>query len=296
MKLKLKFRGSEAKLAYLLLIPTLVFMASISFYPLANAFYSSFRKGVFYKLGEWIGLTNYINLFHKAAFWESLTHTLYFVLVSIILEFVLGLAIALALNKRFHGRGIVRASILIPWAIPTAVCAKIFLLFYNPDVSVLNDLLLRLHLIAEPIGWITDPSVALMSCIFLDVWKTTPFVALLLLAGLQVIPKDLYNAAKVDGAGPWKCFRNITLPLLTPAILVALIFRSLDAFKVYDSIWVLTRGGPAGSTEVMSSYAYKQFFSYPFDFGTGCAVSVITFLCVLILSFFYIKGMGKQME
>lgn len=243
-----------------------------------------------------MGLANYFHIFRLPAFWDALGHTAYFVVVSVILELMFGLGVALALNRTFRGRGIVRASILIPWALPTAVCAKMFTLFYHPDVSVLNDLLMRLHLIGEPIGWLVDPNVALNSCILLDVWKTMPFVALLLLAGLQVIPPDLYNAAQVDGAGPLRCFAHITLPLLQPAIAVTLIFRSLDAFKVYDSIWVLTQGGPAGSTEVISTYAYKWFFSYPYDFGTGCAVSVIAFLCVLALSMLYIKALRRQVE
>jgi multiple sugar transport system permease protein len=284
-----RIRLTEGRLAYLLLVPTFVVLGVLALIPLMMTFGMSLFDVRYLVWGDFAGFSNYFNVFNDPRFMPSITHTLIFVGGSLAMEIPFGLAIALALNRAFRGRGLTRAAILIPWAMPTAVIAKMFLYMYNEEFGVFNAIL------GADIGWLSDPSIALFSCILLDVWKTTPFVALLLLAGLQVIPEDLYEAARVDGASAWRSFRSITLPLLIPALLVVLVFRALDAFKVYDSVYILTGGGPGISTEVLSTFAYREYISSS-DFGTGSAISLVTFLCVFILSLFCVRGMTRQVS
>ncbi len=284
-----KLQLTEGKLAYLLLIPTFVVLGVLALIPLMMTFGMSFFDVRYLIWGDFAGFSNYLKVFSDPRFVPALTHTLIFVGGSLAMEIPFGLAIALALNKAFKGRGLTRAAILIPWAMPTAVIAQMFLYMYNQEFGVFNAIL------GADIGWLSNPGIALFSCILLDVWKTTPFVALLLLAGLQVIPGELYEAAKVDGAGAWRRFHSITLPLLIPAFLVVLVFRALDAFKVYDSVYILTGGGPGISTEVLSTFAYSEYINSS-DFGTGSAISVITFLCVFILALFCVRGMTRQVN
>jgi multiple sugar transport system permease protein len=213
----------------------------------------------------------------------------YFTTVSVSLELLLGLSIALLLNRPFRFRGFVRAVVLIPWAIPTVVSAKMWEWIYNTDFGILN------YIIGSKINWLGSPFLAMNAAVFMDVWKTTPFVAILLMAGLQIIPRELYQAAKVDGAGSWALFKKITLPLLKPVILVVLIFRTLDAFRIFDAIYVLTGGGPANATETLSIYAYKVLFQ-TLQFGYGSTLSVIVFMCIGSISIFYIKILSKGVK
>jgi multiple sugar transport system permease protein len=180
-----------------------------------------------------------------------------------------------------------RAVVLVPWAIPTVVTAKMWEWLYNADFGLLN------YLLGVKINWLGSPMWAMNAAVFMDVWKTTPFVALLLTAGLQVIPRELYHAARVDGASPWYIFKNITLPLLMPIIIVVLLFRTIDAFRVFDAIYVLTGGGPANSTETLSIYAYKVLFQ-TLQFGYGSALSMIVFLCVGGISIFYVRLLWRR--
>jgi len=179
--------------------------------------------------------------------------------------------------------------VLIPWAIPTVVSAKMWEWLYNPDFGLLN------YIIGTKINWLGSPFWALNAAIFMDIWKTTPFVALLLLAGLKNIPLDLYQAAKVDGASPWYIFKRITLPLLTPVMLIVLIFRTLDAFRVFDAIYVLTGGGPANTTETLSIYAYKILFQ-TLQFGYGSTIALMVFLCVATITIFYVRFLRGYMK
>jgi len=240
-----------------------------------------------------VGLDNYLFLLGDSRFWNSLKNTVYFTLVSVTLEMCLGLGIAILLDQAFTGRGWVRALILIPWAIPTVVSARMWEWLYNGEFGLINFFLTQTHLTQQPVNWLGDPLWAIHGAILMEVWKTTPFAAILLMAGLQTIPRDLYHAAKVDGASAWAIFRYIILPSLKPIILVVLLFRTLDAFRVFDAIYVLTGGGPANTTETLSVYAYKVLFQ-TLQFGYGSTIAVVTFMCVALISIIYLKLLGKE--
>lgn len=243
---------------------------------------------------NFIGLEHYKYYIQDHRMWAALLHTVIFTVISVSIEFVLGLAIALLINKAFIGRGLIRATVLVPWAIPTAVSAKMWQYLYDGQSGIIAKFFEKIGLIHNMGTLLTTADGAMFSVILTDVWKTTPYMALLLLAGLQVIPKSLYEAAAIDGASKWRQFVTITLPLLKLSILVALLFRTLDAFRVFDLIAVLTGGGPANSTETISIYAYKVMFSQT-DFGSGSALSVIVFICVAIISIIFVKLLGSNL-
>lgn len=271
-------------------LPALSVITLVAVFPVFYVFYLSLHKRVLtFNISNFIGFDNYIALFADSRFWNALKNTIYFTGVSVAFELLLGLSIAVLLNRAFKGKGFMRAVVLIPWAIPTVVSAKMWEWIYNTDFGILN------YIIGTKVNWLGSPFWAINAAIFMDVWKTTPFVALLLIAGLQVIPKDLYHAAKVDGAGNWYIFRKITLPLLMPVILVVLIFRTLDAFRVFDAIYVLTGGGPANTTETLSIYAYKVLFQL-LQFGYGSTLSVIVFVCVGLISIFYVRLLSRSVR
>lgn len=243
---------------------------------------------------NFIGLKNYSRYLQDGRMWQSLSNTFVFTIVSVGVELVLGLAIALLINRTFSGRGIVRASVLIPWAIPTAVAAMMWGFLYDGQTGIVAHYFQQFGFIKDASVLLSTSTGGMFSVIFADVWKTTPYMALLLLAGLQTIPGALYEAAEVDGASKWQQFWKVTLPLLKSAILVALLFRTLDAFRVFDLIYVLTGGGPANSTESISIYAYITLFSQQ-NFGAGSVLSVIVFLCVALLSTLFIKFIGSDL-
>ena len=270
--------------------PALVLLFFITVYPVLYVLYLSLhRRLLIFDISRFVGADNYLFLVQDDRFWNALRNTVYFTGVSISLELILGLSIAVLINRAFRLKGLVRAIVLIPWAVPTVVSAKMWEWMYNTDFGILNFLL------GTEVNWLGDPFWAIHAAILMDVWKTTPFVIILLTAGLQVIPRELYHAAKIDGAGSWAIFRNITLPLLKPVILVVLIFRTLDAFRVFDAVYVLTGGGPANTTETLSIYAYKVLFQ-TLQFGYGSAISVIVFLCTACISLFYIKLLSKRVR
>ncbi|HAQ07875.1 MAG TPA: ABC transporter permease [Bacillus bacterium] len=243
---------------------------------------------------NFIGLANYKHYFQEKRMWKSLANTSVFTVISVFFELVLGLLIALLINRAFIGRGIIRASVLIPWAIPTAVSAMMWKYLYDGQSGIIAHYFEKLHLISSAGDLLSTSTGAMFSIIFTDVWKTTPYMSLLLLAGLQTIPSSLYEAAQVDGANKFQQFFKITLPLLKSSILVALLFRTLDAFRVFDLIYVLTGGGPANSTEAITVYAYKTLFSQQ-NFGAGSVLSVIVFLSVALISVIYIKFIGSDL-
>jgi ABC-type sugar transport system permease subunit len=210
------------------------------------------------------------------------------------LELVLGLFLALAMNRAFAFRGLVRAAVLVPWAIPTVVAALLWRFMFDSQAGIANALLVDVGLLDKPIVWFIHASTAWVPLILADVWKTTPFVALLLLAGLQAIDVELYEAAATDGASAWWQLRHITIPLLKPAILVALIFRTLDAFRVFDLVYVLTGGGPGTSTEPVALYTFNALLQN-LEFGYGAALSVVIFLLTFALALVYIKGLGVDL-
>ncbi|MGM0509022.1 MAG: carbohydrate ABC transporter permease [Fusobacteriota bacterium] len=242
---------------------------------------------------NFVGLSNYSKYLKEPRMYRSLLNTLIFTFGSVFAELILGIITALIINKPFKGRALFRAAVLIPWAIPTAISAMMWKFMYNGEAGILAAAFAKVGLISDPGALLTTADGAMFGVIFSDVWKTTPYMALLLFAGLQQIPDTLYEAADVDGASPWQQFRHITLPLLKPAILVALLFRTLDAFRVFDLIYILTGGGPANGTETISIYAYKTMFSQ-MRFGEGSALSFIVFVCIAIISTLYIKILGAE--
>jgi len=264
------------------LAPAALLLGIVTLYPLAHVAWLSLERRSLLDPGppRFIGLDNYLRLAGDERFWNALGNTLYFVGVSVSLELALGLAFALAVQRPFRGRAALYGLILLPWAVPTAVSARMWEWMYNSEIGVLN------YLLGAQVNWLGSPAWALNAAILMDVWKSTPFVALLLVAGLQGIPRDLYRAAEVDGATRWTVLRRITLPLLAPVILVALIFRTIDAFRVFDSIYVLTGGGPANSTETLSIYAYKALFQ-SLEFGYGSTLAVSVFACVALAAAAY---------
>jgi ABC-type sugar transport system permease subunit len=242
----------EARLAWGLVVPAVGTILLVALFPLIWTAWESVHLHNLQMpwLGRpFIGLANYLEALRDPRFWGALGHTAFFAVTSVGLELFLGLFLALAMNRAFRGRGLVRAAILIPWAIPTVVSALLWRFLFEGQSGVVNAVLVRGGVLREPLVWFIEASTAWVPVILSDVWKTTPFVALLLLAGLQNIDASLYEAARIDGASAWRQFRFVTLPLLRPAILVALIFRTLDAFRVFDLIYALTGGGPGSSTE-----------------------------------------------
>lgn len=279
---------SERRQALLMVAPAVLALAAVAVYPiLAAVWLSLHRKILVFQEHRFVGLDNYAFLIRDARFWTALGNTAYFAFVAVAVELCLGLAFALLLSAAAPGRGLLRASILVPWAIPTVVSARMWAWLWNPDHGLVTRLLP-----ASDASFLGTPGLAMHAAILVDVWKTTPFVALLLLAGLQTIPRDLYRAAEIDGASRWRAFRSITLPMLRPAIAVAAVFRTLDAFRVFDAVWVLTGGGPANTTETLSIYAYKTLMRSG-DFGYGSALSVATFFCVMAISVVYLRLLGR---
>jgi trehalose/maltose transport system permease protein len=265
----------------------LIVLAVTAGWPLARTIAFAFTDAELAGMSDarFIGLENFWNsawggLLADPAWWNAVRNTLVFTAASVGAETVLGTVIALVLDRSFRGRGVVRALVLIPWAVPTIVSAKIWGWMLHDQFGVVNDLLLRAGLIAAPVAWLADPATSLAAVVLVDVWKTTPFVALLVLAALQVLPRDIYEAARIDGAGPVRVFFRITLPLIWPALMVAVIFRSLDALRIFDVVYALT--GNADDTMTMSVFARQQLVDFQ-DVGYGSAASTLLFLTIALI-------------
>ncbi len=283
--------------AWPFLAPMLLVLTLVAGWPLARTIWFSFTDAHLAQLGDYrfIGFENYLAWYDGAwygvladpAWWRAVYNTVWFTAVSVSLETVLGVVVALTLNRAFPGRGLMRAIVLIPWAIPTVVSARMWSWMLHDQFGVINDALLRLGAISAPIAWTADADTALWAAVMVDVWKTTPFVALLVLAALQMLPNELYEAAKLDGAGPIRTFVSITLPLIRPALLVAVIFRALDALRVFDLIYVLT----AASSETMSVsiYARQELVEFQ-DVGVGSAAATLVFVLIALLTVVYIMA------
>ncbi|MDJ0728119.1 MAG: sugar ABC transporter permease [Prochloraceae cyanobacterium] len=269
---------------WLMVIPAILILGSVFIYPIARAFWLSlFTENLGTQLEPvFSGLTNYSRLLGDGRFWQTLQNTTVFTVASVSLELLLGMAIALILNQSFRGRGIVRTIAIIPWALPTAVMGLAWAWIFNDQYGVVNDILQRLGAIDTGINWLGDPNLAMLALVIADVWKTTPFISIILLAGLQSISRDLYEAHSLDGANAWQSFWQITLPLLMPQILIALLFRFAQAFGIFDLVQVMTGGGPAGATETVSIYIYATVMRY-LDFGYGAALIVVTFLLLIFV-------------
>ncbi|MDJ1172286.1 sugar ABC transporter permease [Roseofilum sp. BLCC_M154] len=273
----------DQKTGLILIAPALIILGLVFIYPIVRAFWLSlYTENLGTQLeAVFSGFANYQRLWGDGRFWQSLGNTTIFTTVSIVLEVALGMAIALILNQAFFGRGFVRTLTLIPWSLPTAVMGLAWAWIFNDQYGVVNDLLTRLGLIETSITWLGDPTRAMIAMIIADVWKTTPFIAIILLAGLQSISADLYEAHAIDGATPWQSFWQITVPLITPQLIIALLFRFAQAFGIFDLVQVMTGGGPAGATETVSIYIYATVRRY-LDFGYGAALVVVTFLLLIL--------------
>lgn len=266
---------NEQRFGVLLILPSLIILGLMVLFPILRNLASSFMEQ-----NKFIGINNFLSLFQDERFIRASLNTLLFCIISVPLELILGLVFALCLHQRFLARGIVRAVSFLPWALPTAVMAVAWKWIFNDTYGVFNDILLRMHIIKEPLAWLGRPGLAFFCVILAEVWKCTPFVTIILLAGLQSIPPELYEAVSVDGAKSWQRFKLITLPLLKPTLLVVLIFRTIQALGVFDSIWVLTGGGPAGSTEPISLYIYDTVFRY-LKFSYASAMVTVSFVSSL---------------
>jgi multiple sugar transport system permease protein len=286
---------SERRLAAAMVSPSLIVILIVAAYPIAYAIWLSLHQySVIHPgLSRWVGLDNYKDAVTSGTFWSSVRTTFVFTIISVSLELVIGMAMALLMHSAFRGRSVLRAVVLVPWAILTVGTAIMWRSIVAPDVGFFNQVLKALHLPGANTVWLAHNGYALAVMIFADVWKTAPFMALLLLAGLQVIPDDLHDAAKVDGATAWQRFVRITLPLLKPAILVALIFRTLDALRIFDLPYVLTQG--SNGTTTLSLYAYQQLTQNRL-IGPGSALSVLTFIIVMAVSMLYIRFAGDNLR
>jgi multiple sugar transport system permease protein len=281
--------------AFQFLLPSFVFVLLFSLYPIAESFRLSFYRLILTLpwLGQrFVGSENYTDLLTDVVALRSLTTTIVFVAVTASVEVLLGLGMALVLNASFRGRGVLRAVVLIPWAMPTVVSSQMWRFIFNDRYGLVNYFLFgnQTHLYVAPLA---DPQLAVVSIMVADIWKTSSFAALIMLAGLQMIPKELYEAAGIDGATSWQKFRHITLPLLKPALLLALLFRTIDALRVFDLVFVMTQGGPADATNVLQFYGYKKSFAEGM-IGYGSAISVVVFFVSLVLSLSYIRLLGAR--
>ncbi len=292
-------QSERLRSAWLFLAPTFLVLALVAGWPLVRTVWFSLTDASLTNLSgaQFVGLKNYISwitlssgrtvyrgLLADPVFWGAAWNTVKFTIVSVSLETVLGLIVALVLNAEFRGRGLVRAAILIPWAIPTIVSARMWSWMLNDQFGILNDMMLSLGLISQKIAWTANPETAMTAVLIVDVWKTTPFMALLILAGLQMVPKDMYEAAKVDGIHPIKVFWRVTLPMIRPALMVAVIFRMLDAMRVFDLIYILTPNN--AQTRTLSVLARENLFDFD-KFAYGAAVSTMLFLIIASITIVY---------
>jgi multiple sugar transport system permease protein len=289
-----RYGEGERRLAAAMLSPAMVIIALVAAYPIGYAIWLSLNEYSvrFPDLSRWAGFKNYSDALGSSEFWDAVVVTFMFTGISVALELVIGLGMALAMHEAFKGRALLRAVVLVPWAVLTVVSAITFRTLFEPDLGLAPQVLNTFG-IAEDVVWLGETGYAMAVMVLADVWKTAPFMALLLLAGLQVIPNDLYDAAKVDGANTWQRFTRITLPLLVPAILVALIFRTLDALRIFDLPFVLTRG--SNDTTTLSLLAHQEL-TVDRIIGLGSALSVLTFVIVMAVSFLYIRTVGGNIR
>jgi len=295
-----ELKAQRVRAAMWFLLPMIAALMIVAAWPLFRTIYFGFTDTTLNNLygGEWIGFENYLNwrvlssgairwrgILADPNWWQAVRNTIYFAVISVSLEAVFGMIVALVLNAEFKGRGFVRAAILIPWAIPTIVSARMWGWMLNDQFGILNDIMLKLGLISEKIAWTASADTAMTAILIVDIWKTTPFMALLILAGLQMVPRDIYEATRLDGVHPVRVFFKITLPLIRPAIMVAVIFRTLDALRIFDLVYVLTPNSSA--TKTMSVIARENLIDFN-KFGYGSAMSTLLFLLIAVFVILYI--------
>lgn len=276
------------KYAYWFVVPALLMIAVFALYPLINSLVISLFNLDLHRQGmRFAGLKNYGIIFTDPRAGLAYYHTFIFTVSTVALELAFGLCLALLLHKQFKGVGAVRALAMVPWAMPSVVAALLWRWIFNDEYGLLNAVLARTGIAGSPVAFLSSPLYSNLAVIACEVWKTTPFMAILLLAGLQLIPDELYESALIDGAGVWQRFRYVTLPLLKPALLIALLFRTMDALRIFDTVYILTGGGPGNTTETISLYTYKTMFSY-LDMGRGAALAMTMFGVVALVSLAYL--------
>ena len=281
--------NKKEKSGYAFVAPLVLGVFLFAVLPLVGVFYLSLNRSMpVFGIHEFVGFNNYLILIQDPRFLKSVVNTFYLTGVAVTFEVSLGLAFALFVDRAFRRKGCLRIALLIPWMVPTVVSARAWEWMYQPEFGVINYLGGLLGF--STVYWLSEPTLALHAAILMEVWKTTPFCAILLLAGLQTIPHELYEAAKVDGATSIQIFFRVTLPLLWPALLLVLLFRTLDSLRIFDAVYVLTGGGPANTTETLSIYTYNLYFQ-TLQFGFGSAAAVATFLLVMGVSLFFIRNL-----
>jgi trehalose/maltose transport system permease protein len=285
---KEEFGDPERRAAYYMVLPSLIIILLVAFWPVVYSVWLSLHQATITALGPFVAFENYVEMFQNPDFLAGLRNTVIFTVVSVAMEFVIGLAIALAINRAFRGRGLVRAAVLVPWAFPTVISAVMWRLMFQDQVGVINYVANALGIISRPI--LSDDTLLLIGAILVDVWKTTPFMALLLLAGLQTISGDVYEAARVDGANVMQRFFRITMPLLKGTILVAVLFRTLDAYRVYDLFWALSNR----ELDSLSTFVYEGVRISQLNFAPGNAAAVFIFVTAFLIALFFIKVLGMQ--
>jgi trehalose/maltose transport system permease protein len=289
--------------AWLFLAPMLAVLLLVAAWPLLRTIFFSLTNATLIDMSRYafVGLNNYLSYDGGRWYgvltdpeWQlALRNTVVFAVISVALETVLGVAIAVMLDHPFPGRGLMRAALLVPWAIPTVVSAKMWAWMLNDQFGIVNDALMRLGAIAEPVAWLADPHLSMASVILVDVWKTTPFVALLTLAALQMLPQDCYEAAKVDGIHPLRVFFQVTLPLIRPALAVTVIFRLLDAMRMFDLVYIMT--GSTDATMTLSVFARRELVGFQ-DVGYGSAASTLLFLVIALMTVIYLMAMRPDLD
>ncbi len=282
----------------MLVAPALVAVAGIAIFPLGWTVWESIHLHDLrmpWRGQPFVGLANYGQALGEPRFWDAIAHTVLFTASSVALELIGGMALALTLNRVYRGRGLVRAAALIPWAIPTVVAALLWQFMFDGESGVANLALTAVGIVDHPVSWFAGAVTSWIPIVLADVWKATPFVALLLLAGLQNIDDSLYEAARMDGAGGWRQFTHVTVPMLAPALLVALMFRTLDAFRVFDLIYVMSGGGPGTATEPIALYTYTVLLQH-LRFGYGSALAVMVFVATLMLAVLYVRVLDVGLQ
>ncbi|TDO94200.1 carbohydrate ABC transporter membrane protein 1 (CUT1 family) [Halanaerobium saccharolyticum] len=285
-------------MGYLFIIPSLILIFALILYPVFNTLYLSFfnYRVQTMALGKtFVGLRNFIKIFNDETFFKSLKFTLLFTVVAVSMETIIGMIFANIMNRKLPGQGIIRTSVLIPWAIPTIISGLMWKFMYSQQYGIINHIFLKLQFIKEAIPWLSDSFVAVIAVIIADVWKTTPYMSLLILSGLQTIPIQLYEAAAIDGANRKDIFLKITLPLIKPVLSVAILFRVLATFRIYDLIAVLTSGGPANATQSLSLYTIKTYFDFG-NIGYGAALATVTFIISLLISLLFLDSLKSKLE
>ena len=286
---KLRTGGGERALPFLLIAPTVAVLLALSIYPLVYSVRVSLQTD-----SGWT-LRHFARLVSDDFFRSALAHTLCYAAIALTVEFLLGLALAVLLNRELRGRSFFRAALLVPMMLPPVVVGVVWRLMLNPNFGAINGTLQGAGINTEQLTWTASPTLAFASVVMVDIWQWTPFMFLILLAGLQAIPDEPYEAALIDGSSAWQTFRHVTLPLLKPAILIALLLRTMDLLRVFDQIFILTEGGPGSATETISLYIYRTAFRFG-DFGYAAAMSFVLLLLTNVVSLLYIRLLQRQEE